>query len=411
VRRHRVTTITSIAYRIGSRRRLIGAWRARVSDGKRAVRREKGCRHSSFALPDSTGCRNTARRAIAYPIIATSHLLWRLLGTGQEAVIATAGRAVGNRLSTMRVVSVAAVGVDVIGLAYELYGTGPPARQERDVGKVQTAATGLNFAKVVGRFSWWRGCRRSEPSRNDDRFTSSRSGGEDPMRRVLFAQLAIIALCLWSLTELALNFPYPSPLIRPFLPPTLRWPTHQIEGWVNSQDFPSSFLSYFARDPDRSVPTGQNLVSPADGTIGNILHRNGMSYLVIRMSFWDVHVIRAPAAGAVTGLDEEGVRVEREGDDEAEAADIYERGKDAPVQKIISLKTGYGDLKVRMITSYWASRLKVWIRSGENIKKGERIGRILLGSTTVLEMPGNVDFAVRPGQHVKAGETIVYSGE
>ena len=231
------------------------------------------------------------------------------------------------------------------------------------------------------------------------------------MKRPLLAQLGIIALCLWAVVELVVNFPYPSPLIRPFLPPTLRWPRAQVEGWVNTQDFPSSFLQYFGRDPERAIPAGENMVAPADGVIG-ILHRNGMSYLVVNMSFWDVHVIRAPASGAVTGIEEEGIRLVRNRQtEEQKVANIYERGKDAPVQKIITFKTGYGDLKVRMITSYWASRLKVWVAPGQDVKKGERIGRIMLGSTTVLEVPGNVNFAVKPGQHVTGGQTIVFTGE
>lgn len=231
------------------------------------------------------------------------------------------------------------------------------------------------------------------------------------MNRVLIAQLGIIALCVWSVVEIAANFPYPAPLIRPFLPPTLRWPSQQVEGWVNTQDFPSSFLQYFGRDPERTIPKGTNLVAPADGMIGEILHRDGVSYLVVKMSFWDVHVIRAPAAGTVTGVDEEGVRLVRNIEsEEQKTADIYERGKDAPVQKIISFKTNFGNIKVRMITSYWASRLKVWVHRDQDVKKGERIGRIMLGSTTVLEMPGNITFAVKPGQHVTGGETIVYAG-
>jgi phosphatidylserine decarboxylase len=231
------------------------------------------------------------------------------------------------------------------------------------------------------------------------------------MNRPLLVQLGIIALCLWSVIELAVNFPYPSPLIRPFLPPTLRWPTAQVEGWVDTQDFPSSFLQYFGRDPKRTIPLGTNLVAPADGVIGDVLYRDGSTYLVVNMSFWDVHVIRAPAAGTVTGIEEEGVRLVRAvKSKQQKIEDIYERGKDAPVQKIISFKTSYGDLKVRMITSYWASRLKVWVARGQDVKKGDRIGRIMLGSTTVLEMPGNVAFSVRPGQHVTGGETIIYKG-
>ena len=42
----------------------------------------------------------------------------------------------------------------------------------------------------------------------------------------------------WTLCDrrdkLVINFPYPSPLIKPFLPPKLRWPTAQVERSVRS---------------------------------------------------------------------------------------------------------------------------------------------------------------------------------
>lgn len=229
------------------------------------------------------------------------------------------------------------------------------------------------------------------------------------MNRHLVVQLVVLGACAWAIVEFAANFPYPSPIIRPLLPPRERWPTKQIEGWVDSQHFAPGFLNYFARDPHRTIPSGANLVAPADGAVTMELHRDNVSYLVIAMSFWDVHVIRAPAAGVVTNLAKEGIRVTRHNMSEAEKLEnIYEKGKDAPVQKIVSFSTPLGEIKVHMITSYWASRIKVWVYKGQKIAKGERIGRILLGSTTVLEVPGNIKFSVRQGEHVRGGESIVY---
>jgi phosphatidylserine decarboxylase len=65
---------------------------------------------------------------------------------------------------------------------------------------------------------------------------------------------------------------------------------------------------------------------------------------------------------------------------------------------------------VRLITSYWASRLKVWVHAGEHLTKGQRLGRILLGSTVVLELPGKARITVKPGDRLVAGESIVCSG-
>ncbi len=63
------------------------------------------------------------------------------------------------------------------------------------------------------------------------------------------------------------------------------------------------------------------------------------------------------------------MRLVRRAKDKEQMAENIERGKDAPVQKIISFKTGYGDLKVRMITSYWASRLKVWVSRSQDLQR------------------------------------------
>lgn len=229
------------------------------------------------------------------------------------------------------------------------------------------------------------------------------------MKRILIAQLVIIAICLWAVGELAASFPYPAPLIRPFLTPKLRWPTAEIKGWVNAENYPSGFLEYFARDPHRTIPAGVNMVAPSDGHVQAILHRNGISYLVIGLSFWDVHVIRAPATGTVTGIAEEGLWLGRDSRSRDQMINTtLDGGKDAPVQKIVTFQTRYGTLKVHMITSYWASRVKVWVYRGERIAKGQQIGRILLGSTTVLAAPGDLSFLVKPGQQVVGGETIVY---
>jgi phosphatidylserine decarboxylase len=229
------------------------------------------------------------------------------------------------------------------------------------------------------------------------------------MRSLAWVQVAILACCIWALAELAANFPFPSPLIKPLLPPRIRWPTDQVELWVERDDIPSDFREFFGRDPNRKIPPGPNWVSPADGIAGAVLHYNGKSYFVVNLTFWDVHVIRSPLAGVVTDIENDGTRTVREKETPEQAIeDVYERGKDAPVQKVITIRSEIGDVQVRMITSYWASRLRVWVRAGQKISKGERIGRILAGSTAVFEVPGDFDFIPKPGVQVEGGTSIIF---
>lgn len=229
------------------------------------------------------------------------------------------------------------------------------------------------------------------------------------LNRTLALQIGILLLCVVAVGEMLMNFPFPSPLIKPVLPPKLRWPGAEIMGWFEAQNYDQGFLQFFMRDPERVVPPGDNLVSAADGVVKDIIFNHGTTYLVIGLSFWDVHVIRTPVSGVVTSVDLEGVSFYRdigEGTDQA-----YLKGKAGPVQQVVTLDTKYGQVKTRLITSYIASRLRVWAREGEHLEKGQRIGRILLGSTVVVEMPGHVHLLVHRWQRVVAGETIIFSGK
>jgi phosphatidylserine decarboxylase len=227
-------------------------------------------------------------------------------------------------------------------------------------------------------------------------------------KQTLFLQLGILAICGFVVTELLTSFPFPSPVIKPLLPPRLRWPSEQVARWVEAGNFEPGFLEYFARDPERTVPPGHNLTSPADGVIKDIITQNGVSYFIIGLSFWDVHVVRTPVAGVVKRVEQEGFSLFQ---DKSETEDqIYLKGKDGPVQQIVTLDTEYGEVKVRLITSYWASRIKVRVYQGERLEKGQRIGRILLGSSVVAELPANIAYAVKKRDRIIGGETIISNG-
>src|SRR5579875_3170024 len=86
------------------------------------------------------------------------------------------------------------------------------------------------------------------------------------------------------------------------------------------------------------------------------------------------------------------------------------RDKPCPVQKRIVLATSTGEIAVRLITSLAARRIEVWVNEGDEIERGQRIGRILLGSTVVLELPATAKLLVRTGERVRAGETAVAEG-
>lgn len=223
---------------------------------------------------------------------------------------------------------------------------------------------------------------------------------------ILILQVAIILVLILAIALSCIYFPHPSPLVRHWLPPRKRWPEAQIRTWLKNGRYQRSFLGHFYSDPERTAPAGNSMAAPADGLVTSAEVRDGVRYLVIALSFWDMHVQRSPVAGRVTS-------VASHGDDfmDGEGREfVFLKEKSCPVQKRVMIATDTGHIAVRLITSLAARRIETWVREGELIERGQRIGRILLGSTVVLELPDTVNLLVQPGERVWAGETAVAEG-
>lgn len=214
----------------------------------------------------------------------------------------------------------------------------------------------------------------------------------------LLLLLCVVVLVLW-----ASAFPYPSVLIRWLLPPQKRWPEAQIRGWLKDDTVDKSYSRFFYRDPERAVPAETGLVSPADGLVTSLECRAGIRYIVIALSLWDVHVQRCPERGAIT-------RVERLGSNYMDGEGrgfAFLAEKCLPVQIRIAIQLEQSVIAVRLITSLAARRLEAFVDVGDCVTRGQRLGRILLGSTVVLEVPEDWPVLVSHGARVTAGETLV----
>jgi phosphatidylserine decarboxylase len=220
-----------------------------------------------------------------------------------------------------------------------------------------------------------------------------------------FLKIAVILGCIWLLWDIVRKWPYPNALTRPLLPPRLAYPEPQIRQWVESGDFDPSFLRFFNRDPERRPPPGIDYLAPADGKLREVALHNGTTIFIVALSFWDVHVVRSPATGVVRDVHFAGAGLFRS----AQKAKTWlgAEAKTAPVQAVITIDTDLGPVVVRMITSWWASRLKVAVGPGMDVRRGDRIGRIVLGSTTTFDVPGKHSAVAPVGSQVVAGETVI----
>lgn len=225
---------------------------------------------------------------------------------------------------------------------------------------------------------------------------------------VLLIQLTIISACLALLGDYALRFPFPSRVVAPFLHPKKRWPVEQLWKWVEDGSPDPGFLRFFMRDPERRIPPGDDWVSAVDGTVLAKLSRGRRNFLVISLNVWDVHVGRAPFPGTITGYVDHGNIIDSDRADPLRDEPYYFlRGKRAPKQRYMELQTSYGLARIRFITSYLSRRIEFFHPVGSTLSKGARIGRMLFGSTCVIEVDEQYSFDVKEGQRMVAGETII----
>lgn len=183
------------------------------------------------------------------------------------------------------------------------------------------------------------------------------------------------------------------------------------------------FLLNFYRNPERKIPHGNNIVSPADGKIIGILtaKKNKMTLkkgfigrieafagdiapeciiISIFMSPFDVHVNRSPIEGRVVSI--------KHTPGKYFAAFDLKNSLMNEKNEIIMENRKIGKVKVIQIAGFLARRIICTVSRGEKVNKGQRVGGILLGSQVSLILPARkIKLIVRAGQRVIGGETII----
>ncbi len=211
-------------------------------------------------------------------------------------------------------------------------------------------------------------------------------------------QFVLFVTVTFAIGYLVYYFPNTPPLLRHFAV------KHRIPlGDKEAKKPDERFLTWFNRDPERMIPQEPNvIVSPADGFVAAIGPRNGKQHILIEMRYTDVHVQRVPLDGLVVAVEGEGKPLPK-----GMTIGDYTLEKLAPYQKWTVLRTEIGDVVVRQITSLFANRIEVFVKEGDQVKRGQRLGRVLAGSNVVIELPVNVHVLVKTGQDVVGGETVI----
>ncbi len=167
----------------------------------------------------------------------------------------------------------------------------------------------------------------------------------------------------------------------------------------------AAFMAYFFRNPRRTAPAEAEriVVAPADGRVTRVERLDptqAQSPVVVSifLSVFDVHVNRAPIAGTITDM-------------------TYTKGRfviatreDASVvneQNALTIRGEHITVVCKQIAGVLARRIVCWKRTGDTVTLGERFGLIKFSSRTDLVLPPEVEVAVRVGERVRGGVSVI----
>lgn len=171
--------------------------------------------------------------------------------------------------------------------------------------------------------------------------------------------------------------------------------------WIAAASFVglTLFMAFFFRDPKRTIPDEADIiVSAADGKVTRIEDRDNGKFVSVFLSPVDVHINRAPITGKVTKV--ELFQGKKAPATSNEASQTNERNA-------ITIEGEKMTVVCTQIVGIIARRIVCWSKAGDNLQIGEKYGLIKFGSRTDLLMPKNVEIAVKVGDRVTGGETII----
>src|SRR5438309_3866231 len=174
------------------------------------------------------------------------------------------------------------------------------------------------------------------------------------------------------------------------------------------------WIATFFRDPVRTTPRGDKLiVAPADGLITMIarvppppglrgpdgLADGDYTRVSIFMSVFDVHINRAPISGRVRRIAYVPGKFVN--------ADLDKASEDNERQHLLIESSDGLRIGFTQIAGLVARRILTFVREGDMVDAGQRIGLIRFGSRVDVYLPAGTSPQVLLGQRSIAGETVL----
>lgn len=187
--------------------------------------------------------------------------------------------------------------------------------------------------------------------------------------------------------------------------------------------WPLAFVSLgvlaFFRDPVRVTPQGEgNIIAPADGLVtlieqvsppaelvgddgqgGDGLGDEPVTRVSIFMSVFDVHINRSPLAGTIKRV----VYVPGK----FLNADLDKASEENERQHILVERADGRRVGFTQIAGLVARRIVPFVKPGDTVAAGQRVGLIRFGSRVDVYLPRDTQPRVVLGQKMVAGETVI----
>ncbi|MBI2877793.1 MAG: phosphatidylserine decarboxylase family protein [Candidatus Tectomicrobia bacterium] len=168
----------------------------------------------------------------------------------------------------------------------------------------------------------------------------------------------------------------------------------------------AAFVAFFFRDPVRLVPQQANaILSPADGKVvairkieeSDLPHKEAFC-ISIFLSLFDVHINRSPYAGRVVRTHYHAGRF---------LPAFQEKASLLNEQNSIWIEHEGFQIKVTQIAGLIARRIACWVKEGDTLYPGDKLGLIKFGSRVDIFLPPNCQILVEMGDKIKGGETVI----
>jgi len=181
---------------------------------------------------------------------------------------------------------------------------------------------------------------------------------------------------------------------------------------------------WFLRDPERTIPDGEVIVSPADGKIIKIVDLDNVDKIKIKkgligkikticsdvgnscylisifMNPLNVHIQRASQSGKVLSVKHISGKLG--------ITNSFKNGLLNEKTEVLIKNKKIGTFKIIQIAGLLVNRIENWLTIDQDVVKGQKIGLINFGSQVSLIIPKKkVNLTVKEGDKVYSGSTII----